>query len=423
MADYIKAIPEELHALQGKLATLQREGETAVSNVQRVRSGLIWEVSAKAAVDEQLAALQKRLQTQAELMNGYAGLASKAAAQFESKDKELRDKAKDILYQMDQITYVNTNIETIVPTLDFELAEALKQLMTIIGIFGGVTAPVIALIEYLIGLINGPIPVPVPLPPVPPVPVPPEPVPPPPEPEPPKEEGLFIYFDICDGKTAPTKKAFKKGDKYALPATPKNGALPLWGWFSQKDGKGTEIKSGAVCNATASHTIYAWWPSNLVKKPIGTKITSGYRTTSRPDHNGVDYSAGVGNAIYAAVSGTVEGVKGSWKYEDGVKSSAAAGNYVTIRGIDKRKYEYFHLSAVSVKKGQKVNSGTLIGKSGNTGNVLTKNSKGVYVRPAKGSNGGSHLHFGIKQANNTYMNPTKIVGTLTTILWRKLKWQ
>jgi|GEM_PF-6451376 len=272
MATSIKVIPEELHALHGKLSSIKNTSDAAISNVQRVRNGLTWEVSAKAAVDEQLAALQKRLQKHTELMGGYASFAMTAASQFEAKDKALRDKAKDILYQMDQITYVNTNIETIVPTLDFELAEALKQLMTIVGIFGGVTAPVIALIEYLMGLINGPVAVPEPLPPVPPEPVPPEPQPEP-EPEPSSDDNVIAVTFVgvpansvslggLSTKFTSNMRPIKVGETYAKAISditpPTQDGKKCLGWAFDEAGK-QPVTETTVCTKTTDHSLYPRW--------------------------------------------------------------------------------------------------------------------------------------------------------------------
>ena len=57
----------------------------------------------------------------------------------------------------------------------------------------------------------------------------------------------------------------------------------------------------------------------------------------------------------------------------------AYGYQVVLRHADGRYTQYGHLSAISVRQGQKVNSGQRIGRSGATGNAT-----------------GPHLHFEVR---------------------------
>ena len=105
-------------------------------------------------------------------------------------------------------------------------------------------------------------------------------------------------------------------------------------------------------------------------------VTGGFRTRNRPTHNGTDYRAAVGTNVYASMSGTVHTGSGH----------RAAGTWIEIRS-GRDLVGYSHLSSRSVRAGQKVKRGDLIGKTGNTGRTT-----------------GPHLHFYVK-VNGQYVNP------------------
>lgn len=90
-------------------------------------------------------------------------------------------------------------------------------------------------------------------------------------------------------------------------------------------------------------------------------------------HTGIDYRAAVGTTLYATRGGTVEQV--GWG-----SLGSAYGFYVLIRSRTKygntRKHLYAHMSSSSLRPGQTVSAGSVIGKSGNTGNTT-----------------GPHLHY------------------------------
>lgn len=94
-------------------------------------------------------------------------------------------------------------------------------------------------------------------------------------------------------------------------------------------------------------------------------------------HNGIDLVAsadgrtGHTDRICAHTGGTVEGVG----------SNSSAGNYVRIRTDSRTIMVYYHLKDKStLKKGEVVARGQVIGYMGSTGNVT-----------------GAHLHWGIQQ--------------------------
>ena len=126
------------------------------------------------------------------------------------------------------------------------------------------------------------------------------------------------------------------------------------------------------------------WPLS-----IGGRISSSYRlkrvnpvTGIVSKHGGMDIAAPLGTSVAAAASGVV------------IFASSDAGHYGTAVFIDhKNGYEthYGHLSAISVRLGQKVRAGQLIGKVGATGRAT-----------------GPHLHFTVKKGEKT-IDPQKFL--------------
>ncbi len=94
----------------------------------------------------------------------------------------------------------------------------------------------------------------------------------------------------------------------------------------------------------------------------GASWASGY-------HTGVDFPVATGTSVKAVTSGTI--VSAGW--------GGAYGYQVVIHHPDGRYSQYAHLSALTVKAGQRVNTGQRIGRSGATGNAT-----------------GPHLHFEIR---------------------------
>lgn len=107
--------------------------------------------------------------------------------------------------------------------------------------------------------------------------------------------------------------------------------------------------------------------------PVKAKISTVY---NRPGshwklgrHTGVDFTVPTGTKVVSAMSGTVlETGSVTWGPSYGISVIIDHGQ--GIRAI------YAHLSALKVKKGDKVEEGELIGLSGNSGNST-----------------GPHLHF------------------------------
>ncbi|MCS1352640.1 murein hydrolase activator EnvC [Mechercharimyces sp. CAU 1602] len=119
-----------------------------------------------------------------------------------------------------------------------------------------------------------------------------------------------------------------------------------------------------------------------MQKPANAPISSnyGWRTNPYPQmHAGIDYNGDTGDPIYAAAEGIV------------VRSEPASG-YGYVVQIDHGEgivslYAHMWSWDVTVKKGEYVKKGQVIGKMGNNGQST-----------------GSHLHFEV-QKNNQRVNP------------------
>ncbi|GAA3367857.1 hypothetical protein GCM10020367_65030 [Streptomyces sannanensis] len=118
----------------------------------------------------------------------------------------------------------------------------------------------------------------------------------------------------------------------------------------------TEVRAASALSAPVDAT-----PSTPYRR-AGSAWASGY-------HTGVDFPVATGTSVKAVAAGTV--VSAGW--------AGAYGYQVVIRHTDGRYSQYAHLSAYSVREGQKVNSGQRIARSGSTGNST-----------------GPHLHFEVR---------------------------
>lgn len=128
--------------------------------------------------------------------------------------------------------------------------------------------------------------------------------------------------------------------------------------------------------------------------PVGCRPTSGFRTKARPDHAGDDFAppkpGQKGIPIHAVADGTVKSVGNT----NGLPGHT--GRYVLIdHGIHKDKYgadrmqSYSgHLASYSVRAGDKVKAGQVIGEMGETGNAS-----------------GVHLHLGVL-CNGKFIDPS-----------------
>ena len=136
-------------------------------------------------------------------------------------------------------------------------------------------------------------------------------------------------------------------------------------------------------------------------KPVKTAaFTSGYGVRSDPFkgraamHAGIDLAGPVGTPIYATADGLVS---------EASFNSGGYGNLIKIdhgRGIETR---YGHLSAFSVRAGQRVTRGQVIGRMGSTGRST-----------------GSHLHYEVR-IDSRAVNPIPFMKSSDYLLAMKNK--
>jgi murein DD-endopeptidase MepM/ murein hydrolase activator NlpD len=128
------------------------------------------------------------------------------------------------------------------------------------------------------------------------------------------------------------------------------GHADAWRWFVG------EPRPVGVVDVSAAAAGLGLDPS-VLEAWFGGHVTSGYHDPSRPGHNGIDFSLVTGTPIRSTWEGTV--VYAGW-------SDAGYGNLVIVENGDWRMY-YAHLSSFGVGVGQPVQTGTVVGASGDTG--------------------------------------------------------
>lgn len=140
----------------------------------------------------------------------------------------------------------------------------------------------------------------------------------------------------------------------------------------------------------AANGIVLTYDGGAFKFPIAsyTRVSSDYGWRIHPTlgynkfHNGVDFAAPKGTAIYAAYDGEV--VAATY--------SATMGNYVMINHGDGLYTIYMHASALYCKKGDIVVRGETIAAVGTTGRST-----------------GNHLHFSVRK-NGEYVSPWEYIS-------------
>jgi murein DD-endopeptidase MepM/ murein hydrolase activator NlpD len=95
-------------------------------------------------------------------------------------------------------------------------------------------------------------------------------------------------------------------------------------------------------------------------------------------HTGVDLSASQGTPVRSIAKATV--VHAGYGF-----AGAAYGNHIVLKLPDGKYALYAHLSASTVRAGQTVSAGQMIGNVGSTGN-----------------SSGAHLHFEIRNSPDQY---------------------
>ena len=202
------------------------------------------------------------------------------------------------------------------------------------------------------------------------------------------QEGTTLRIPNIDG----IPYQIQKGDNLSKISVSFN--VPLEVILDVNDIKSDNIKPGEnlfIPGARMNDIDLRMSLGELFMYPLPTKrhITSYYGMRKDPIsgalqfHDGVDFRANTGTTIMAALDGTISVVSESWLY----------GKYIIMSHPNGYKTIYGHLSAYSVKQGDKVARGKKIGEVGNTGYST-----------------GPHLHFGIYDKNNKLVNPLDLLN-------------
>ena len=159
------------------------------------------------------------------------------------------------------------------------------------------------------------------------------------------------------------------------------GGSKVGGWAGQVGhelGKRTKGAVGQVVGAL----------KGSLQPPLQGKITSGFGDRTDPItgkksfHSGIDIAGKQGTDVHSAMAGTVE--------ETGYNSGY--GNYVTLKDDKGVSTKYAHLSAIDVKRGQKISRGQDIGDVGSTGRST-----------------GPHLHMEAMK-DGKFLDPSKMIS-------------
>lgn len=159
-------------------------------------------------------------------------------------------------------------------------------------------------------------------------------------------------------RTSPAETgAAETGPAETRPAQPRPAKAPP----KQKQRTAPASSSKQTVQSAGFSAPVAAGPSTPYRA-AGASWSSGY-------HTGVDFPVPTGTSVRAVAPGEV--VSAGW--------AGAYGYQVVVRHGDGKYSQYAHLSALTVRDGQKVGGGQRIGRSGSTGNST-----------------GPHLHFEVR---------------------------
>jgi hypothetical protein len=106
-------------------------------------------------------------------------------------------------------------------------------------------------------------------------------------------------------------------------------------------------------------------------------------------HSGIDLAMPEGTTLRSVADGVVDRV---------FDGTGLIGKGLSVKFPDGTRAIYGHMNEVKAHVGDHVNAGDIVGLSGNTGNST-----------------GPHLHFGLKDANGSVLDPTPIAEKLASI--------
>jgi murein DD-endopeptidase MepM/ murein hydrolase activator NlpD len=201
------------------------------------------------------------------------------------------------------------------------------------------------------------------------------------------QEGVVLRVPNIDG----IPYTIKTGDNLSRIAASFN--VPLEVILDVNDIKSDNIRTGEtifIPGARMNDIDLRLSLGELFIYPVqGRFVTSHYGMRKDPIsgqlsfHTGIDLRGNKGAAVMAAMEGVVSVVSENWLY----------GKYIILSHSNGFKTLYAHLSAQSVKMGDRVTQGRKIGEVGDTGYST-----------------GPHLHFSIYDRNGKYVNPLELIN-------------
>lgn len=143
-------------------------------------------------------------------------------------------------------------------------------------------------------------------------------------------------------------------------------------------------------------------------------VTQGFGATdfakthySSGTHDGIDYDYNYGDSVTAIADGVVSFTQTGIPSGTDPKSFGESGhkpygrgNYVIVDHQNGYKSHYYHLSRVSVAKGDPIKKGQEVGKAGNSGYCMGSTG----YSDAKNPYAGTHLHLGLEKSGQM-VNP------------------
>lgn len=148
--------------------------------------------------------------------------------------------------------------------------------------------------------------------------------------------------------------------------------------------KETVVPNGAKLSGNSKYAMPYQGTYRITSKVGNRKSPGGVGSTN---HKGIDIAMPIGTPVYAQTDGVVTA-----GFQQTVKNGKkkGAGNYVYIKNAEGLRFGSFHLDSKSVKSGDSVKKGQLIGYSGNTGGST-----------------GPHLHQQVDK-NGKYLDPLEL---------------
>lgn len=142
------------------------------------------------------------------------------------------------------------------------------------------------------------------------------------------------------------------------------------------------------------------WPTEYrtINQHFGAN-PQNYAQFGLPGHEGVDVMAPTGSKIFAVAPGRISMIRPNPEGHN-------YGIHVRIEHQDSYQTIYAHLQRITVKEGDAVEAGTLLGFADNTGNSF-----------------GSHLHLTLKKKGETFENWPHNIADPTPFLLPLMGWQ